>query len=244
MNVKIASKSDIGRVRSSNQDSYAAGEIRGAAWAVVCDGMGGANGGCVASGKAVKTISDCIASAYHSDMNSHGISAMLESSIIAANLNIFDEAQENSTLSGMGTTVVCTIIVNGNAILAHAGDSRAYLYNKGKLSQVTRDHSVVQGMIERGEITPDEAKRDPRKNVITRALGVAENVGIEFGEVEIPTGSVLILCTDGLTNFVDSKQMCDIIKGNAFEDCPQLLVDCANESGGTDNITVVMIKNN
>lgn len=241
--MKIVSKSDIGRVRSTNQDSYSAGEIRGAAWAVVCDGMGGANGGCVASGKAVKTISDCIASAYHSDMNSNGISAMLESAIIAANLNIFDEAADNESLSGMGTTVVSAIIVDGNAILAHAGDSRAYLYHKGNISQVTRDHSVIQGMIERGELTPDEARRDPRKNVITRALGVSEDIEVEFGEIEVPCDAILILCTDGLTNFVDSAKMCDIINSNAFEDCPQLLVDSANQSGGTDNITVVMIKN-
>lgn len=240
----IVSKSDIGKIRSSNQDSYAAGEIRGAGWAVVCDGMGGANGGCVASGKAVKTISDCIAGAYHSDMTAHGISAMLESSITAANLNIFDEAAENRDLAGMGTTVVAAVVTGEDVVLAHAGDSRAYIYKKGKLTQITRDHSVVQGMVERGEITPEEARRDPRKNVITRALGVSEDIEIEFGEVDLPAGAVLMLCTDGLTNFVDSKQICDIIKCNTFEECPQLLIDAANNAGGRDNITVVMIKNN
>ena len=241
--MKIASKSDKGRVRSSNQDSFSAGEVRGAVWAIVCDGMGGANGGNIASGMAVKTISDCITNAYHADMSANGISAMLESSIIAANLNIYDEAVDNKELSGMGTTVVAALITGNDAILAHAGDSRAYLYDNGKITQITRDHSVVQSMVERGEITPDEARRDPRKNVITRALGVNEDVEIEFGDVQIPKNGILILCTDGLTNFVDSQQMCDIISSNAFEDCPQLLVDAANNAGGTDNITVVIIMN-
>ena len=241
--MKIASKSDIGRVRSSNQDSFSAGEIRGAAWAIVCDGMGGANGGNIASGMAVKTISDCITGAYHSEMSSVGISAMLESAIIAANLKIYDEAIENEPLRGMGTTVVAAVVTGERITLAHAGDSRAYIYEDGAIRQVTRDHSVVQKMVERGEITPDEAKHDPRKNVITRALGVSEDIEIEFGEAILPKDSVLILCTDGLTNYVDPGQMSDIIRNNAFEDCPQLLVDTANNGGGTDNITVVMIKN-
>ena len=241
--VKIASESDIGRVRSSNQDAFSAGEIRGAVWAVVCDGMGGANGGNIASGKAVKTISDCITAAYHSDMSANGISAMLESAIIAANLNIYDEAAENTDLAGMGTTVVAAIAYGESIILAHAGDSRAYIYEAGALRQITRDHSVVQKMIERGEITPDEARNDPRKNVITRALGVSEDIEIEFGEEVLPKGAILILCTDGLTNYVDSGQMSNIIDNNKFEDCPKLLVDAANSGGGTDNITVVMIKN-
>ena len=241
--MKIASRSDIGRIRSSNQDSFSAGEIRDAAWAIVCDGMGGANGGNIASGKAVKIISDCIAGAYHSDMSTNGISAMLESAIIAANLNIYDEAAENESLKGMGTTVVAAVVANERIVLAHAGDSRAYIYASGDLKQITRDHSMVQKMVERGEITPDEARNDPRKNVITRALGVAEDIEVEFGEIDFPEDSILILCTDGLTNYVDSGQMASIISSNAFEVCPQLLVDAANQGGGTDNITVVMIKN-
>ncbi len=241
--MKIASRSDIGRVRSSNQDSFSAGEIRDAAWAIVCDGMGGANGGNIASGKAVKIISDCIAGAYHSEMSANGVSAMLESAIIAANLNIYDEAAENESLQGMGTTVVAAVVANERIVLAHAGDSRAYLYDSGDLKQITRDHSMVQKMVERGEITADEARNDPRKNVITRALGVAEDIEVEFGEIDFPKDSILILCTDGLTNYVDSGQMTSIISSNAFEVCPQLLVDAANQGGGTDNITVVMIKN-
>ena len=241
--MKIASKSDIGRVRSSNQDSFAAGEIYDAAWAVVCDGMGGANGGNIASGIAVKTISDCVLSAYHSDMKSNSIIAMLESSITAANLNVFDEAVDHPELKGMGTTVVSAIVSKDSAIIAHAGDSRAYLISNGIISQITRDHSIVQNMVEKGEITPDEAKNDPRKHVITRALGVNEDISIEFNEIEFAKGSILLLCTDGLTNFVSSSEISKIIAENNIDRAPFALVDAANAGGGSDNITVVLISN-
>ena len=241
--MKIASKSDIGKVRSSNQDSYAAGEIFDAGWAVVCDGMGGANGGNIASGIAVKTISDCVLNAYHSGMKSNSIIAMLESAITAANLNVYDEAQGKEELAGMGTTVVSAIFSGNSVVIAHAGDSRAYLINNGIISQVTRDHSVVQNMVEKGEITPDEAKNDPRKHVITRALGVSEDISIEFNEIDFPKGSYLLLCTDGLSNFVTGEHICNIVLDTKFDKSPQALVDAANNGGGSDNITVVIIWN-
>ncbi len=242
--MRIASKSDIGMKRTTNQDSFSAGELHDAAWAVVCDGMGGANGGNIASSIAVKTISDCILNAYHSDMKSNAVSAMLESSVIAANLNIFDEAADNTELQGMGTTVVAAVFMSDHAIIAHAGDSRAYVYYNGTVRQITRDHSVVQSMLEKGEITPDEAKNDPRKHVITRALGVNEDIDVEFSEVELPLGSVLILCTDGLSNFVTAEKFAEIIENNDFDDCPDVLINTANSAGGADNITVVLISNN
>ena len=241
--MKVVCKTDIGRVRSSNQDSFAAGEVFDAAWAVVCDGMGGAKGGNIASGIAVKTISDCILNAYHSDLKSNAIIATLESSITAANLNVFDEAVAKPELLGMGTTVVTAIVSQDRAIIAHAGDSRAYLYTEGIITQITRDHSVVQSMVEKGEITVDEAKTDPRKHVITRALGVHENIDIEFNEIDFPKDGILILCTDGLSNFVSGEQLCDVVTENKFDKCPSILVDLANNAGGSDNITVVMISN-
>ena len=241
--MKIVSKSDIGMKRTSNQDSFTAGQLQDAAWAVVCDGRGGANGGNIASGIAVRTISDCILNAYHSGMKDNSIAAMLESAITAANLNIFDEAHDNPQLSGMGTTVVAAVITRDHAIIAHAGDSRAYIYQNCLTEQITRDHSIVQNMLEKGEITASEAENDPRKHVITRALGVREDIEIEFDEVEIPKGSTLILCTDGLSNFVNNEKISEIIENNAFEQCADLLVDFANSAGGSDNITVVLVSN-
>ncbi len=241
--MKISSKSDIGMKRTSNQDSFSAGELCDAAWAVVCDGMGGANGGNVASSVAVKTISDCILNAYHSGMKSTAVSAMLESAIIAANINIYDEAVDNPDLQGMGTTVVAAIYMSDHAIIAHAGDSRAYVYYNGSTRQITRDHSIVQNMLEKGELTPDEAQKDPRKHVITRALGVNEDIDVEFSEVELPMGSVLILCTDGLSNFVAPEEITEIIENNSFDDCAELLISAANKAGGSDNITVIIMSN-
>lgn len=168
--MKIAAKSDIGKVRESNQDAYATGEMpNGVAWAVVCDGMGGAAGGNVASETAVKIISEQITSAYRASMRSKSIKNLLVSAISAANISVFDLAQANAKLAGMGTTVVCALVTDGVAYIAHAGDSRAYLLHT-ELLQLTRDHSVVQEMVDTGRITPEDAKSHPSKNIITQNM--------------------------------------------------------------------------
>lgn len=171
--MRIVAKTDIGKVRSSNQDSYAAGEFQnGVAWVVVCDGMGGSAGGSIASSTAVKSISERITSGYRDGMTSSSIKNLLITAITNANYEIFDLASANSELKGMGTTVVAAIITHSAVYVAHAGDSRAYLVSKNEIRQITKDHSVVQDMVEKGEITPDEARRHPRKNLITRALRI------------------------------------------------------------------------
>ena len=171
--MKIVSKTDVGLVRQSNQDSYAAGEMPGGvAWAVVCDGMGGANGGNIASATAVKMISEMISSTYREGMSSNSIRTMLQSAIYAANVSVFDMAKSVESLSGMGTTVVAAVVAHGLVHVAHAGDSRAYIVSDTGMQQITKDHSIVQSMIEDGSLSPAEAKLPPRKNIITRALGV------------------------------------------------------------------------
>ena len=143
--MKIASKTDTGLVRNSNQDSYAAGELMdGTAWAVVCDGMGGANGGNVASANAVKIISEYISSSYHENMNSNSIRTLLQSAICGANVRLYDMAHTIESLEGMGTTVVAAIVCDGMVHITHAGDSRAYMVRDNKLIQITKDHSIVQ----------------------------------------------------------------------------------------------------
>lgn len=240
--MRIVSKTDTGRVRRSNQDSYLTGEISGSvAWAVVCDGMGGANGGNVASAMAVKVISEHINSAYRDGMSSNSIRYLLMSAISAANADIFDTAQNSDTLFGMGTTVVAVIIVNGIAHIAHAGDSRAYLINNSVMEQVTRDHSVVQSMIENGEITEEEAKHHPNRNVITRALGVNERIDVDYNEIDLKDGDAILICTDGLTNYVENDRILKIIKNHKFYEYPEKLIETANNNGGGDNITVVMM---
>ncbi len=240
--MKIVAKTDVGKVRENNQDAYAAGELPdGVAWAVVCDGMGGAAGGNVASTTAVKIISEQITSAYRSSMRGKSIKNMLVSAINAANVSVYDIAKANKELSGMGTTIVCAVVTNDVAYIAHAGDSRAYMLSKNNLLQLTRDHSVVQEMVETGKITQSEAKSHPNKNIITRALGVHPEIRVDFYEQIIGKDDVLLLCTDGLTNYVESEEICKITESCSYYEFAETLVEKAIENGGGDNVTVVTI---
>lgn len=240
--MKIVAKTDIGLKRESNQDSYAAGELPGSvAWAVVCDGMGGAAGGNYASSTAVKVISERITSLYRSGMSASSIRNMLTSAIVAANISVYDMSKADPELTGMGTTVVVSIVVDNTVYIAHAGDSRAYILSDGSLNQLTKDHSIVQEMIDHGTLTPDEAKVDPRKNIITRALGVDSEIRIDFDIVDISENDVLILCTDGLTNFVEPQEIYELTDDGKFYEYAERLVIRANENGGGDNITVVTV---
>lgn len=238
--MRIVAKTDIGKTRPNNQDSYAAGELTNSvAWAVVCDGMGGASGGNVASSKAVKIISERITSTYKDGMSYNSIKNMLTSAIAAANIEVFDESKADENLAGMGTTVVAVILTDRRVYVAHAGDSRAYILSKGKLTQITKDHSFVQEMIDTGRLTPDEAKDDPRKNIITRALGVDNDLRVDFCEEFIDENDVVLICTDGLTNYVSDEDIVALASDGKFNDFAERLVSHANENGGGDNITVV-----
>ncbi|MBO5333390.1 MAG: Stp1/IreP family PP2C-type Ser/Thr phosphatase [Clostridia bacterium] len=240
--MKIVAKTDIGLTRTSNQDSYAAGELPGSvAWAVVCDGMGGTNGGNLASSTAVKIISERISSSYRQGMSFSSIKNMFMSAIIAANVCVYDMSKENPELSGMGTTVVVAIVADERVYVAHAGDSRAYILASGKLHQLTKDHSFVQEMVDSGKLTVDEAREDPRKNLITRALGVSEDLQIDFCEEDISENDVLLICTDGLTNYVEPDEIYELTEDGKFYEYAERLVNRANNNGGGDNVTVVTV---
>lgn len=239
--MQIFSKIDIGRVRSSNQDAYFTGELSdGAAFVVVCDGMGGANAGNIASETAVKGISEYILKSYRTAMDTVDIEKLLINAISSANIEIYDMALKKPELSGMGTTAVVAIIKDDNAVIAHVGDSRAYIISDN-IKQITRDHSVVQNLVESGKLTQSEAKVHPRKNVITRALGAEENVIADANLVNINEGQSLLVCTDGLSNFVEAADILNIFKQNKIENVVELLVDAANQNGGGDNIAVVTV---
>ncbi len=240
--MKIVAKTDKGRVRESNQDAYAVGEFPDeVAWAVVCDGMGGAAGGNIASALAVKVISDKINASYRENMRDSSIKNMLDSALVAANIEVYDMADAKPELHGMGTTVVCAVVRDGYAFIAHAGDSRAYIFNGKELNQVTTDHSVVQDLINKGKITKEEAVNHPNKNLITRAIGVDKNVDIDFDEVELNDNEFLILCTDGLTNYVSDDELIDEVSDGRYYAFADRLVKKANNNGGGDNVTVVAI---
>jgi len=239
--VKIYSKIDKGVVRNSNQDAYFAGEIsQDTTFAVVCDGMGGANAGNVASTTAVKSISEYIIKSYRENMSADDIVKMLKNAIVSANIEIYDLAISNEELSGMGTTVVAAVVRNGNAVIANVGDSRIYLIDDN-ITQLTTDHSIVQTLIESGKITVEDAKVHPRKNVITRALGAESDVAVDIAEYNLSENNTLLLCTDGLTNFVSEEDILNTFKQNDISCVSEKLVDLANIGGGGDNITAVTL---
>lgn len=240
--MKISAKTDTGKVRNSNQDSYSVCDLTdGSVMAVVCDGMGGAKGGNIASEAAVRIISEKIRSGFHEGMNENSMRLLLSSAIESANGSIFSMSCDNDELSGMGTTVVCAIIKNDTAFIANAGDSRLYIVDNSKISQITTDHSIVQMMVDNGEITPEEAKDHPKKNVITRALGVENSLRIDYAREELNDGDTVLLCTDGLTNFVDDASILNVCNTCDAYQVADELVALANENGGGDNVTVVSV---
>ncbi len=239
--MRIYSNTDKGLKRNSNQDAYLAGELSSvAAFAVVCDGMGGANAGNVASETAAKLISEYIIRSYRIGMDSFELEKMLENAIKSANIEVFDMARRSAELEGMGTTAVVALVQEDIAVIAHVGDSRAYSVTE-EFTQLTRDHSVVQSLVESGKITPEAAKVHPRKNVITRALGAEENVVVDCSTIPFEEGTKLLLCTDGLSGYVDSSDIFRIIKESDEALVVDQLIRLANENSGADNITAVLM---
>ena len=239
--MRIFSKTDKGRVRTDNQDAYFAGRISdNAVFAVVCDGMGGANAGNVASENAVRHISEYIIRSYRDAMDTVELEKTVRNAVVSANIELFDMSASEQALSGMGTTAVIALIRNDEAIIANVGDSRIYLVNE-QIKQLTRDHSVVQSLIESGKITPEDAKFHPRKNVITRALGAEENVTADTSVIKLEITDALLLCTDGLSNYLDDNEILSVFKNTDISSVPEILVEKANKNGGGDNITVVTL---
>ena len=168
--------------------------------------------------------------------------ALLESAVEQANRSVYEKARGTPSLSGMGTTVVCALVRGGLAQYVHVGDSRIYLFRNNKLLQLTKDHSMVQEMVEQGALTEEEAQNHPRKNLITRALGVGPQVEVDFGEIVLSPGDILVLCTDGLSNYVTVDEMEEIIQNTGFYNMADALVNRALEAGGLDNVTVLLAK--
>lgn len=240
--MEVFSKSDIGLVRSQNQDDCRFGVISpSCVWAVVCDGMGGANGGNIASATAVEYISREIERMYSDDLSKAELSTLMTEIVSQANIEIYNMARNDVELTGMGTTCEFILVKDTIVHVVHIGDSRTYAIRGGKIKQLTEDHSVVQEMVRRGEITAEQAQTHPNKNFITRALGIKPEVHLDYIEANFIYGDVLLICTDGLSNCVSTGDMVKICHENRGESLPNALVEKAKEGGGSDNITVTVV---
>lgn len=239
--MKYSLKTDKGMYRTLNEDSCFAGSpAENTCFAVVCDGMGGANAGEVASALATETVSQRVLAGWRKSISSASVENLLTSAISAANICVFDEAISDNTKKGMGTTLVAAAVTNEFCVIAHAGDSRAYLLRQ-VLSLITHDHSYVQMLVDSGMISEKEAFDHPQKNYITRALGIGEHIEIDFSEFSVFPGDKILLCSDGLTNFVSEEDIFRILSENDTDTAVEMLVDTANANGGGDNITAVVI---
>ncbi len=240
--MKFYSKTDIGRRRTVNQDAFYVGEFdNGAVVAVVCDGMGGAKGGNIASEKAAAIISEYIVKSYSPRMGSTAIETLLRAAVETANSEIYELASSNQDYEGMGTTVVVAFIIDNLAHIVHVGDSRAYLVGTNGIEQLTVDHSVVQAMVSNGEISQQEAKVHPKKNIITRAVGAETSILCDYNIVLKPENAALLICTDGLSNHLDEQNIFSAVRNTPQESCVDRLIEMANEAGGSDNITAVLV---
>ncbi len=242
--MELEGRTNIGKKRQVNQDAFFIDIVSDTVGiAVVCDGMGGENGGNVASELACETAAAKLRKGYRSKMDLNSIRNLLITAVNAANAAVYARSKEDPGLSGMGTTVVAAIVTPDMAYIAHVGDSRAYIHNKDETVQVTKDHSIVQVLIEQGKLSETDAKYHPQKNLITRAVGVGSSVSVDYIEADLSPGDWVLLCTDGLTNMCTDDEIREILlQYDPGTSCDEL-VHLANNAGGTDNITVVIAAN-
>ena len=239
--MKIAAITDIGSCRQENQDNYCAQQLAGGtAWGIVCDGMGGVNGGRIAARIATDTMQQYFARHMRS-LEPGAEKAFIMRGFDLTNRAVYEKSTSDPEMQGMGTTGVCAYASGGLAHVVHAGDSRAYLFHAGELRQITRDLSMVQQLVDSGQITREQAAVHPQKNLITRALGVSANIVPEYNRCEIEEGDILLLCTDGLTNMVSDNDIAQVLREVPFFDATSILVDRALQAGGQDNITVLLM---
>lgn len=245
--LKIFSETDIGLERTENQDCVWGEMIsENVCAAVLCDGMGGESEGGLASRMTCEIISERIRKNFNENMGSNSIRNLMVTAVVAANTNVWDTSQLK-VHEVMGTTCVVAIVSHGVAHILNIGDSRAYhLFTDGDdecIRQITKDHSHVQELVERGEITEEQAKTHPKRNKITRAIGAEENVLPDYFELPLNDGDMILMCSDGLSSYGDDMDILDICFDSKCEECCDNLVRYANSNGGKDNVSVALIVN-
>ena len=235
---------DPGCVRTQNQDTYQIEQLdRNTLLCVVCDGMGGAKSGNVASSLAVDVFQQEVRRTWVSGMDREELEQMLRSAAKLANFTVYDQAQELEEFSGMGTTLVAMLIHDKEVVIVNVGDSRAYCVGRKGIRRLTTDHSLVQMMVQRGELTPEQAKTYPGKNLITRAVGTETAVTADIFHRKMESGQHLLLCTDGLTNLMDDLEILfEVVHGADKSSACQRLLDIAKNRGAPDNVTCVLVQ--
>ena len=232
---------DRGVIREENQDTFAVRRLLdGRVAAVVCDGMGGARAGNVASTLAAESFFRVLDQECPKDEDDR---ALLERAAARANEQVYHRSVHDESCTGMGTTLVAALAGEEETLILNEGDSRAYHITEQGIQQITRDHSLVQDLVQRGELTPEQARNHPHKNLITRALGAEPELNADFFRPQVKGGEFVLLCSDGLSNTVtDQELLYEVIHGGSPDTCCRRLLDIALRRGAPDNVTAVLIR--
>ena len=233
---------DPGCVRAQNQDAFQIENLdKNTALCIVCDGMGGAKSGNVASTLAVEVFVEEVRRSWVSEMESDEAEQMLRSAAKLANFTVYDQAQQLEEFSGMGTTLVAALIKGREVTVVNVGDSRCYHVSSNGIRRVTTDHSLVQLMVDRGDLTPEQARTYPGKNYITRAIGTEPVAQCDVFHLDVERGDFLLLCSDGLSNMMDDQEILfEVVHGINKELCCRRLIDIGRGRGAPDNMTCVL----
>lgn len=241
--MKIWQKTDRGVIRKENQDSCGVLECGGWNAAVVCDGMGGARAGAVASALAVETFVNALRDHLAEETPAEQITEIGLSAVDLANGAVYEKAMADENCRGMGTTLVSAVCRGAKATIFNVGDSRAYLINPSGIRAISRDHSLVQDMLERGDITAEEARTHPNRNLITRALGTEKTVCCDTFHLTLEAGDYILLCSDGLVNTVSDQEMLyEVVHEADKETCLDRMMEIAIDRGAPDNVTMVLME--
>ncbi len=241
--MKAWALTDIGNVRTQNQDTYRIETLPGALLCVVCDGMGGAKAGNVASRLACEVFAEEVVRSFRAGSSQQEREELLREAAALANRTVYEHAHITAEFSGMGTTLVAALVSQDDACVLNIGDSRAYFLNSDGISRITTDHSLVEMMVQCGELTAAEARTHPQKNYITRAVGTAQSVQSDLFFLPLRAGDFLLLCSDGLSNQVaDEEMLFEVIHGEHSDDCCARLLQIAKKRGAPDNVTSLLVE--
>ncbi len=234
---------DPGNVRKQNQDAYRMEQLdRGTLLCVVCDGMGGAKSGNIASTLAVEVFVEEVRRCWVPTMDQDKIDQMLRGAVKLANFTVYDQSAQFPEFDGMGTTLVAALVRGKKATVINVGDSRAYGIDRSGIHQITKDHSLVQLMVDRGELTPEVSKTYPGKNYITRAIGTEPIVLCDIFHWDVAKGDFLLLCSDGLSNLMDDQEILfEVVHGVNKQHCCKRLLNIAKNRGAPDNVTSILV---